>query len=217
VSDKKIHKAVLFDFDGVIINSRNVQEKALETAYREILGEGKIPYEGFFLLSGQSLENIFNALGLPQEMVEIYQRYSRNNIDRIKIHDGITAVLKYLKENHLFCALCTGKERIRTIEILKYLDLEKYFDIVVCSDDVSVPKPDPESIMHIMKELKVSNDNCIMIGDGINDVRCAHKAGVSSIAVTWGEVEEKFLKLENPTWMVHTIEELFFTLKDWII
>jgi AHBA synthesis associated protein len=85
----------------------------------------------------------------------------------IRVHENIVKILRSIKNKGVPCALCTGKERKRTIEILKHFNLEYYFDIVVCSDDVQVPKPDTESILTIMNKFGIGKENCIMIGDGI--------------------------------------------------
>lgn len=201
-------KNIIFDFDGVIINSHDVQKKALEESYRKIVGKGEPPYNEFFLLSGDSLENIFVKLGLPLTMLPIYVEVSRNNVESIKIQKGMIELLQELNSNGYNCALCTGKERKRTIEILKYHKLERYFKFVVCSDDVKNAKPHPDSLQLIMKKLKASSSNSVMIGDGINDILVAKNAGIKSIAVTWGDVPEKELQKYDSEYMVTKAEDI---------
>ena len=133
-------KNIIFDFDGVIINSHAVQIKALTESFKDICGEGVPPYDDFFRLSGDSLKNIFTKLNLPLEMVPTYQKISRENINLIKIHDGMFELLQELNEIGCFCALCTGKDRCRTIEILQKFHMEHLFKFVVCSDDIVNPK-----------------------------------------------------------------------------
>lgn len=193
-----MYKNIIFDFDGVIINSHDVQVKALTESFKAICGEGVPPYDDFFKLSGDSLKNIFTQLGLPLEMIPIYQQISRENIGLIKIHDGMIELLQKLNEKGCNCALCTGKDRNRTIEILKHFNMERLFETVICSDDVTNPKPHPESIFVIMEKLGASPENTVMIGDGINDILSAKSAKVKSIAVTWGDVTEKDLKDNIP-------------------
>lgn len=187
-------KNIIFDFDGVIINSHDVQVKALTESFKAICGEGIPPNKDFFKLSGDSLKNIFTQLSLPLEMIPIYKKISRENIGLIKIHEGMIELLQKLNEIGCICALCTGKDRSRTIEILKHFGLEQYFAIIVCSDDVENPKPHPESLFLIINALNASRDDIVMIGDGVNDILSAKSAGISSIAVTWGDVPEKELK-----------------------
>jgi HAD superfamily hydrolase (TIGR01509 family) len=207
-----LFKNIIFDFDGVIINSHDVQVKALTEAFKTICGEGVPPYDDFFKLSGDSLKNIFTQLGLPLDMIPIYQKISRENIGLIKIHEGMIKLLKKLNEAGCFCALCTGKDRSRTIEILKHFNIEQHFKVVICSDDVTNPKPHPESLFVIMKKLGTSPENIVMVGDGINDILSAKNANIESIAVTWGDVPGNELIKSEPTYIAHDILELMLQI-----
>lgn len=207
-------KNIIFDFDGVIINSHDVQVKALTESYKVVCGDGTPPYDDFFRLSGDSLKNIFEQLNLPQAMVPIYQQISRVNIDLIKIHVGMSELLKKLNESGCMCALCTGKDRSRTIEILQYYNLEKYFNSIVCSDDVQNPKPHPESLLYIMKKLNALKDNTIMVGDGINDILAAKNTGIKSVAVTWGDISGDILVDYKPTYVANTVFDLMTQIYD---
>nr|WP_295682795.1 HAD family hydrolase [uncultured Lachnoclostridium sp.] len=207
-------KNIIFDFDGVIINSHDVQVKALTESYKVVCGNETPPYDDFFRLSGDSLNNIFEQLNLPQAMVPIYQQISRDNIDLIKIHVGMSELLRKLNESGCKCALCTGKDRSRTIEILQYYNLEKYFMSIVCSDDVQNPKPHPESLLYIMKKLNALKDNTIMVGDGINDILAAKNTGIKSIAVTWGDIPGDILVDYKPTYVANTVFDLMTQIYD---
>lgn len=212
-----MNKGIVFDFDGVIINSHEVQMRALETAYRAVIGEGDIPYDGFFRLSGDSLENIFTFLGFPLKMLSIYRDYSKHNVSLIKMHDGFFEILQEVKSKNCFAILCTGKERLRTCDILKNLSIEHYFDAIICSDDVKRPKPHPESIYIAMDRYKIKRENMIMIGDGINDIKCAQKAGIESVGVLWGDTSPQELISEGPDVIVNNTLELKYLVNYWIL
>jgi len=199
---------VIFDFDGVIINSHNLQRGALKHSYNMFFDDDNIPYEEFFLNSGRRLNDIFRDMGFPEQMVEEYQQFSIDNIDRIKIHDGVVNVIKKLYESNTKCALCTGKDRKRTLQILRLFELEKYFCCVICSDDVENSKPHPESIYKIAEKFNDS-EYCI-VGDGINDLLCGKNAemDVITIAVTWGDTSYEVLKTVHSDYFVNTVDEL---------
>jgi pyrophosphatase PpaX len=201
-------KGVVFDFDGVIINSSEIQKQALMESYRLIVGKGTPSFDEFLSHSGDSLENIFIKMKLPLEMVEPYRAISRERISAVKIYDGIKDLLVFLKKNGYKCALCTGKDRLRTLELLGKLMLSEYFETVVCSDDVKNPKPHPESLICAINNLGISAANTVMIGDARNDIICARKAGVKVIAVTWGDFPRKVLEQEFPDYLVNTVDEL---------
>lgn len=198
----------VFDLDGVIINSFELQKKALRYSYEIVGGTGVVSEEEFFRHSGNSLENIFRLMNLPQEMTSHYRKFSSENISCIQIYDGIVDLLEYLKEQNIICGVCTGKERKRTIDILKQFDLIKYFPYVVCSDDVECAKPAPDSLICIAQMMDIDFDDLVMVGDAANDILCAKNAGVKSIGVTWGEFSREELEQAKPDWVVDSFLEI---------
>lgn len=203
-----MNKAVIFDFDGVIINSAEVQKQALLESYRLVVGEGSPSVEEFFSHSGDSLQNIFKKMGLPLKMLEPYKAYSKKSLKEIQVHKGIKGLLIYLKKKGVKCALCTGKDRERTLEILDYIGFKGYFEAIVCSDDVAFSKPHTESLMTAIKLMGTSTENSIMIGDARNDILCAKAAKVPSVAVTWGDTHIDILEQECPDYVISDIKEL---------
>lgn len=203
-----MEKGVIFDFDGVIINSSDIQKYALMESYKIVVGEGFVSFDEFLSHSGDSLENIFIKMKLPMEMIKPYRRISCEMIPCIKIYDGMVELLEQMKVEGYKCALCTGKDRKRTLEILQRLKLDKYLETIVCSDDVVNPKPYPDSLLLAVKKLGINLEDAVMIGDARNDILCAKSAGVKVIAVTWGEVPRRVLEQEAPNCIVDTVDEL---------
>ena len=199
---------IVFDFDGVIINSRNIQMNALKESYRKYVGNGEPPIDEFFKLSGSRLDTIFTTLNLPLGMIDEYIKYSTEHINDITICDHMDNVLNNLKDQDFKIGLCTGKERLRTLQILERLHLSKYFNYVVCADEVINPKPHKESLIKCVNALNSDIKQTIMVGDSINDIRCAKNAGVLSVAVTWGEGLNEDLLEAAPDFIVHDSEEL---------
>lgn len=207
-------KGIIFDFDGVIIDSFKVQEKALRQSYKLIVGEGEPSVDEFFSLSGDSLENIFKQMNLPLAMVEPYKKISSENMDDILVFEGIVEMLKKLKKLDYKVGLCTGKNRERTIEILEYLDLKKYFDSIVCSDDVKKSKPAPDSLLYVIEQLGLTSEETIMVGDAPNDIKCAKNAKVTSIAASWGVMKQDLIEAEKPDCIVYSVENFVETVED---
>ncbi|MHC1683110.1 MAG: HAD-IA family hydrolase [Clostridiaceae bacterium] len=202
-------KIVVFDFDGVIIDSRDIQIETLIESYNAIVGEGTPCIEEFFKYSGDSLSNIFRKMGLPKAMVKAYRNVIINKSHRVKVFEGMRDLLKVLNNQGFDLGLCTGKDRERTIELLNKLELIDYFKTIVCSDDVKNPKPHPESLRLCIKNLNGSYENCIMVGDAKNDMICSRSIGVTNIAVTWGENDRKTLLSQKPNYIVDNHEELY--------
>ena len=201
-------KCIVFDFDGVIIDSHEIQKKALKESFQNVFGDKEPPYDAFFEMSGDSLPNIFVKLGIPLTVLPIYIKSSRENIGMIRVYNGIIPMLEILNNKGINCALCTGKDRSRTLDILHILHLDSFFCKVVCSDDVKKPKPYPDSLIKIINELEIMENDVVMVGDGINDILCAKAVGIKSIAVTWGEVHKDKLLAIVPNAIADTVQEL---------
>lgn len=201
---------IIFDFDGVILNSLKVQQKALFQSFREVYKHEKYPsFKEFLSYSGDSIENIFTKMNLSLNMISKYREVSRNSIDELEIFQGIEKLLEDIQKLDFRCGLCTGKDKERTHEILEYFGLKKYFHVIICSDEVENPKPHPDGIIHILNKLDANIDNTVMIGDAENDILAAKGASIPSIGVTWGSSNRQELEQYYPQYIVDSIEELY--------
>lgn len=179
---------LIFDFDGVLINSIEVQKSAYYGSYREVVGDDKCPpFSEYLKHTGDSLPNIFKKMGLPVEMANPYRRISVNAIDKIILNVEAIELIKEFRPLGVKCAICTGKDHYRTVDILKHFEIEELFDAIICSDDVSEPKPSPVPVLKAIEVMgnDASPDNCIVIGDGLYDIVSAKSAGCRSVLTLW--------------------------------
>lgn len=204
-----MYGTVIFDFDGVVIHSREVQKCAFGACFRTVYGEDSIvPMREFFMQGGDSLQNIFKRFGISEELMELYYKISREKIHEIQVFGGMDQLLGELNKKGVKCGLCTGKDRKRTLEILEYCGLRNYFQAIVCSDDVEHPKPSGESLLLALKQLNADHTNAVMVGDGVNDILCAKEAGVESIGVSWGDQGRECLLEAGADMIADTVDML---------
>lgn len=144
--------AVLFDFDGTLINS----DEAHLSAFNEVL----LPFQlqmtpaDYATCAGRSNCAIFRELlkGLSADAIAaldsakeaIYLR----RLDRILEQPGVTPVLRRLSAARMKLAVVTNAPRSVVRRILGRLRLESFFKVLVCIDDVANGKPDPEPHPH---------------------------------------------------------------------
>lgn len=177
---------LIFDMDGCLINSIEVQKSAFYGSYAEVVGDDKYPdFSEYLKHTGDSLPNIFRKMGLPVEMAIPYRRISSAEVDKIQINDECIALIRKMKAAGSKVAICTGKDHYRTVDILKFHHIDNCFDVVVASDDVTEPKPSPMPILKAVEDLGVEKDSCIVIGDGYNDILSAKNAGVKVVLTLW--------------------------------
>ncbi|WP_026659356.1 HAD family hydrolase [Butyrivibrio sp. AC2005] len=179
-------KNVIFDLDGCLIDSSEVQKAAFFGAYEEIVGDDNCPtYEEYIKYTGDSVDNVFKKLGLPASMAAPFRRISSESVDKIKVNWDAIDLVRSLKRNGCNIAICTGKDHDRTEDILKYYNVSELFDVLICADDVKSPKPSAEPIKKALENLCCSKEEAIVVGDGYSDIISAKRAGVRSVLVLW--------------------------------
>lgn len=203
-------KAVFFDFDGVIIDSEPLMRFAFAESFKIHYGEDAIcPVEEYLSHSGDSFNRIMQKLGLSTDLFSDFKRISVDNIHMIKLFPNIKDVLIHCKSKNRKIALVTGKDTSRTIQILKMFNIYQYFDLLVCSDMVKHPKPNPESIDKALDTFNVSPNDTLMIGDSLYDIISAKRAGVKAVGVLWGIVkDEKLFEGIGADYIIHDPKEL---------
>jgi 3-amino-5-hydroxybenzoic acid synthesis related protein len=206
-------KSVIFDLDGVLIDSEPLMRFAFEATFRQIIGEGVAPIEQFLEHMGESFPRIMERIGMPRTLWEPYRELCQQNIERIRLFPAARNLLQQIASLDLRMALLTGKDYVRTIQILDHFQLAHFFDEVVASDQLYFPKPNPEGIFRALHLLDTSADAAVMVGDAVNDIVCAQQAGVTAIAVTWGIKPERVQTLCSPDYIVHEWDALFETIQ----
>jgi AHBA synthesis associated protein len=200
--------AVIFDLDGVLIDSSRVMEQAFSHAWRQFFDQGQPPFAQYQQHMGKGFGAIMDAMGLPRAMAVPFRERSAELADQIDIFPGVHALLEALRAEGLYLGLSTGKESDRTDYILRRLGLRNYFGRVVCSDQVKQGKPHPESAWIHLREAGVAPSQAMFIGDARADIECARRAEVPSVAVLWGMGREADLRAERPDHMVRDFGEL---------
>jgi len=180
-------KGILFDFDGVVINSMEQHLVAWQYAFRK---EG-IHFDDleFYLLEGRGVKEVVGDLckkyDLPQELIPKLMETKIDYYDRhlkVEFYDGLLDLLEYLKSKDIKMALVTGGHRERVHPLVeKYFS--GFFSAIVCSDDVENTKPFPEPYLKGIQMLRLKNNECLVIENAPLGIQAAKAAGVKVIAI----------------------------------
>jgi HAD superfamily hydrolase (TIGR01509 family) len=211
--------AVIFDFDGIIVNTEPVHYRV----YQEIfvpLGLGFSWEEYVSRYIGLDDREIFRRVFAAdnhspgaEEMkllvaikASIFQDIALSGVEP---YPGVAELIRHLSGN-IPLALCSGAVRSDILPILRQLDLSHAFDTIVTADDVTVSKPDPESYRLTVRELsrvhegrKMIPGACLAIEDTPAGIASAKAAGIPVLAVTNSHPAER---LTDATIIVDSLE-----------
>jgi HAD superfamily hydrolase (TIGR01509 family) len=182
-------KGLVFDMDGVIIDSHPVHRRAWRK-FLATLGTRVSDEELDFVLEGRRREEILrHFLGdLSEAKIEEFghqkDQLFAENFDDITLIPGICEFLKGLDDAGLDAAIATSASSSRTRETLRRLDLENKFAAVVTGDDVSAGKPDPAVYVLASHRLNIDPGNLLALEDAACGVQSAMTAGMRCIGVS---------------------------------
>lgn len=203
---------VIFDLDGVLIDSSKVMEVAFEYAFKKFFPNKPVPFQQYIKHMGKGFLTIMDEMELSHALYPYFNSKSIELISDIFVFDGIISLLERLKENNCYLGISTGKDSFRTKKILQEKHLSSYFDKIICSDELKQGKPHPDSINFHLNYSQVNKSDMLFIGDSIADTQCARHAGVRSIAALWGMGGFKELLQETPDYIAFDINDLAWIL-----
>ena len=199
---------VVFDLDGVLVDSFGVMRQAFDLAYAEVVGDGEAPFAEYNRHLGRYFPDIMRIMGLPLEMEAPFVRESYRLAHQVRVFAGAREVVSALRDSGFGLAVATGKSGPRARSLLEQLDLLRLFDHVIGSDEVARPKPAPDIVLHAMSLLGAAPDEVIMVGDAVTDIESARDAGVTAAAAMWGETDEAALMRAEPDVTLRKPEDL---------
>lgn len=179
-------KAVIFDIDGVLIDSFEANLKFFQNLM-VAAGYPSPTREEFPSLFHLSMMDVIKKLVGPQspeEIVRVYQLGETRSVvypvELVNIPDGADEIIKTLSEDYLL-ALATSRVRNSVYEIPSLAKLERYFRAVASYEDTENHKPFPDPLLYAAQKLGVAPGECVYIGDVENDIKAALAAGMKSI------------------------------------
>tara|TARA_B100000780_G_C21048475_1_gene420934 strand:- start:184 stop:798 length:615 start_codon:yes stop_codon:yes gene_type:complete len=199
----KKKKVIIFDLDGVLINSAPNMKYALNQTSKKLKIDLKFSSYKNFL--GLPFEKIMKNMGYAKNINLIkknYEYFSKKKLMNTKITNQNMIKLTSLKKNY-YLAIFTSKSKLRTNIILKK---QKIFDHIITSDDVYYGKPHAQGIRKILKILKLIPKDALYIGDSIYDYKAAKSAKVKYRHASWG-YDKKINKIRYIK-KIHNLEQI---------
>ncbi|MEF7495330.1 pyrophosphatase PpaX [Lysinibacillus sphaericus] len=209
-------KALLFDFDGTLLNTN---ELIIQT-FMHVLNErfpGQFSPKDCLKFIGPSLKQTFNDIA-PGEEEALIAKYRAWNIEHhdelVSQYPDVVSTLEQLKAQGIRLAIVSTKRNDTIDRGLSILGATHLFDVRIGTDDVHNVKPDPEPVLLALERLGINKDDAIMIGDNSHDIEAGHRAGVRAAGVAWAIKGEAYLQQFQPEYILHHMTDLLDIVKE---
>ena len=211
------YDAVLYDFDGTLVDTVPMILRCFQSAFLEITGHEE---DEAFLLStiGLPLSQAFAKYD-PSIQNLLQDAYQRENAillpTAVGIFDGIIDGLNAMRTLGIRQGVVTSKKRETTLYSMRQFKMDSFFETLVTREDTLIHKPNPEPIYLAMQNMGISDKKRVLyVGDSVHDLRCAAGAGIDSAAVNWTYMPQSDLAAEKPQYWLDRLTDLSCILLD---
>lgn len=207
-------KAVIFDRDGVIIDSEALTIDAMRKAFKKlgydmpdsdipnVIGHSSTKYTEYFLAKWE-----FN----PDEFREMMREFYYKRLDKSLLFSETIELIKKLYKNNVTMGITTSAGFDGTILILKMAGIDNMFKVIVTREDCTKHKPDPEPYLLTAKKLGIDPSLCVAIEDTSLGIESAKKAGM--VCIAFPNTFTKDQDFSTADYVVSSSKELERTLK----
>ena len=201
---KKI-QCVIFDMDGVIIDSEEIHKKAYYESFNSLGVD--VSEELYKTMTGsstinafQKFVNHFNLDDIPEELVlqkrKCYVNYFEND-PTLSLVNGVKELIQFLYKQNLTLVLASSSAMVNINRVFSRFDLNQYFTAKISGADLTASKPHPEIFEKAAILGGVSKEQCIVIEDSDNGIKAANDAGIFVVGYENPLVSDQTLKDAN--------------------
>lgn len=206
-------KAILFDFDGTLVNSAPGIVKTMEQVFTEMNVE--VPTEEAMRATiGLPLRLALKELGhlddkRADDATELYRAlFPVYEVGYVTVFPDVTETLMSLKEKGIRMAVVTSRDTVSLKLIADRRELTPFFETYVTGADGFPPKPAPDMVLELLKRMKLKEDEVLVVGDTTFDIDMGNSAGCKTVAVTYGNHSRERLMDSNHTFVIDRFSKL---------
>ena len=207
-------QAVIFDMDGTLVDSEPVH-KLIETELFADLGI-EVSEEEHASYTGTTLRSFWRSIkeqhGIADSVDDLVARNKQKYFEYLRMSKGLAPtpgvidLLNRFQLEGIPLAIATSASREVMDNILKTFELEKYFPVRKCADDILHSKPDPEIFLKAAEGLNVGPHRCVVFEDAVRGVQAAKSAGMKCVGYTNGGKNTQ--NLEGADMLVEHFEDV---------
>ena len=177
-------KALLFDFDGVVMDT-----ESLYSNFWRVVGAEHLPEVKDFekQIKGSTLRNIFDRYFAQQSSLQHEIAVALQEFEERMTFEYIPNCqvwLQQLKQQGIKTAIVTSSDRKKMMHaVRKHPELEQLFDVIVTADDFTESKPHPEGYLTAASKLGVAPQECVVLEDSFHGLEAGRRAGMRLVGL----------------------------------
>ena len=185
IFQNRLLEGAIFDMDGTMFDTERLRFKVLKQASKELTGkeiDDQLLYNSLGVSAVTAEKFAKQWYGEDYPYKKIRERANQLEVGSVRQHGvpvkrGLYNLLERLKRSGVLIALATSSRREIAEEYLLSAKVLRFFDIMVCGNEVQKGKPDPEIFLQATRELNCDPANCFIFEDSQNGILAAHDAG----------------------------------------
>jgi phosphoglycolate phosphatase len=209
-------KLIMFDLDGTLVDTVQDITDALNYALQRH-GIKSLTVRETMNMVGEGVSRLVEK-ALPTDkghfkdavIKRFLEYYSEHLTDKSREYLHVKETLKNL--TGFKKAVISNKREDLSRKVIEELDLSEYFDLIIGSDTAGERKPSAVPIFYVISKLGVSPEESIIVGDSTFDIEAGKKAGIKTVAVTYGYRPREFLT--GADYIIDDIRELIPLLRE---
>ena len=214
-------KAIIFDFDGTLavlnidfssmkkrlfdlVRRNGIKDEAIQERYLlEIIDE---VYQILCEKNPSGAETFYRESHLILHQVEM------KAAEEGRLIPGTEGMLESLKEKGIKVGIITRncEDAVRKV----FPDIDDFCDVFVSRNSVKKVKPHPDHLTHVMKSLKISGEEGVMVGDHIIDIQAGKRVGMATIGVLTGRTKKEEFEKAGAGYVLRDASEVFKLLRN---
>ena len=208
-------KAVLFDFDGTLINTNDLIFDSYRTAFRQVLNRNVDDAEILSLYGRPLYASLMEYGDVGEALYYAYREFNESRHDSLaKAFEGAVEGVNSIKKQGYITGIVTSK-RLELVERgLKLMNLTDAFDVIITPEDTEKAKPDPEPILCACRKIEINPCEAIYVGDSEFDLAAGKAAETKIAAVKYSMTSYERLLEFKPDYFIDSIEDLAGILED---
>ena len=208
------YKAILFDMDGVLIESEWLMR---DTAIQSLAEHGvHAKHEDFLEFTGMGEDRFIGGVaekyGLKYEKFmkeKAYDYFGQRVMEDTDVPEGVKEMLETLHSRGLKMAVCSAADRRKVMYNLMAVGEDaSIFEAIITGSEVEKKKPDPEIYLKGAAAVGIDPKDCLVVEDAISGVQAARSAGMDAAAVPTTFTLEELKERINPTYLLNHIKDL---------